>query len=99
MLRVGYKFVYLIFDRRCVLRHILPNSLNRHYPGKEEQFSSTALDGLDNLCSKLKAQGRNLNQIIMPANMGWLTILRGDNLVQDHTKLCNAVSALVQKVR
>ena len=57
------------------------------------------VDGLDDLLSELKAQGRNLNQLTTLANMGRITVLRGDDLVQEYTQLCNAVSALVQEVR
>ena len=57
------------------------------------------VDGLDNLLSELKAQGRNLNQLTTLANMGRITVLRGDYLVQAYAQLCNAVSALVQEVR
>ena len=57
------------------------------------------IDGLDNLLSELKAQGRNLNRLTTLANMGRITVLRGDYLVQEYAQLCNAVSALVQEVR
>ena len=57
------------------------------------------VDGLDDLLSELKAQGRNLNQLTTLANMGRIPVLRGDALVQEYTQLCNAVSALVQEVR
>ena len=57
------------------------------------------VDGLDDLLSELKAQGRNLNQLTTLANMGRVTVLRGDDLVQEYTQLYNAVSALVQEVR
>ena len=57
------------------------------------------VDGLDDLLSELKAQGRNLNQLTTLANMGRITVLRGDYLVQEYAQLCNAVSALVQEVR
>ena len=39
------------------------------------------VDGLDSLLSELKAQGRNLNRLTTLANMGRLTVLRGDELV------------------
>ena len=57
------------------------------------------VDGLDNLLSELKAQGRNLNQLTTLTNMGRLTVLRGDDLLQEYTKLCDAVNTLVQEVR
>ena len=57
------------------------------------------VEGLDDLLSELKAQGRNLNQLTTLANMGRLTVLRGDDLVQKYTRLCDALGALVQEVR
>ncbi|MDE6955621.1 MAG: plasmid mobilization relaxosome protein MobC [Oscillospiraceae bacterium] len=55
--------------------------------------------GLDDLLSELKAQGRNLNQLTTLANMGRITVLRGDDLVQEHTRLCDLLSALIREVR
>ncbi len=57
------------------------------------------VDGLDNLLSELKAQGRNLNQLTTLANMGRLTVLRGDDLISEYTRLCDAVSTLIREVR
>ena len=57
------------------------------------------IDGLDNLLSELKAQGRNLNQLTTLANMGRITILRGDDLFSEYTRLCDLLGALVLKVR
>ena len=57
------------------------------------------VDGLDDLLSELKAQGRNLNQLTTLANMGRITVLRGDDLVQEYARLCDALSALIQEVR
>ena len=57
------------------------------------------VDGLDDLLSELKAQGRNLNQLTTLANMGRISVLRGDDLVQEYTRLCDAMSALVREVR
>lgn len=53
-------------------------------------------DGLDDVLSELKAQGRNLNQLTTLANMGKLKILRGDDLVNGYVKLCEQVSRLSQ---
>ena len=55
--------------------------------------------GLGNLLSELKAQGRNLNQLTTLANMGRLTVLRGDDLLNEYTRLCDTLSALVQEMR
>ena len=57
------------------------------------------VDGLDDLLSELKAQGRNLNQLTTLANMGRISVLRGDDLVSEYTRLCNELGALVREVR
>ena len=57
------------------------------------------VNGLDDLLSELKAQGRNLNQLTTLANMGRLTVLRGDELLNEYTRLGNALSALIREVR
>ncbi len=57
------------------------------------------VDGLDDLLSELKAQGRNLNQLTTLANMGRLTVLRGDDLLQEYTKLCDTLNTLLRVVR
>ena len=57
------------------------------------------VDGLDDLLSEVKAQGRNLNQLTTLANIGRISILRGDDLVHEYTRLCDTLGALVQEVR
>ena len=57
------------------------------------------IDGLDTLLSELKAQGRNLNQLTTLANMGRISVLRGDDLIQAYTRLCDTLSTLVREVR
>ena len=57
------------------------------------------VDGLDALLSELKAQGRNLNQLTTLANMGRLTVLRGDELIDAYTNLCDAVAHVLGEVR
>ena len=57
------------------------------------------INGLDGMLSELKAQGRNLNQLTTLANMGKLTVLRGDDLIDGYTKLFDALGTLVRKVR
>ena len=56
------------------------------------------VEGLDDLLSELKAQGRNLNQLTTLANMGRIAVLRGDDLVQEYTRLCDVMGALVREV-
>ena len=47
------------------------------------------VDGLDDLLSELKTQGRNLNRLTTLANMGRLSVLRGDDLIREYTRLCD----------
>ncbi len=56
------------------------------------------MEGLDDLLSELKAQGRNLNQLTTLANMGRLTVLRGDDLICEYTRLCDTLGTLVREV-
>ena len=57
------------------------------------------VDGLDDLLSELKAQGRNLNQLTTLANMGRLSVLRGDELIREYTRLCDTLGALIWEAR
>ena len=57
------------------------------------------VDGLDAVLSELKAQGRNLNQLTTLANMGRLTVLRGNDFVEAYTKLYSAVQQIAEGVR
>ena len=57
------------------------------------------VEGLASLLSELKAQGHNLNQLTTLANMGRLTVLRGEDLVQEYARLCNTLGALIREVR
>mgnify|MGYP002509427317 FL=1 len=57
------------------------------------------VDGLDEVLSELKAQGRNLNQLTTLANMGRITVLRGDDLIQEYARLCDTLGALIREVR
>ena len=54
------------------------------------------VDGLDAVLSELKAQGRNLNQLTTLANMGRLTVLRSDELLDKYASLCEQVSRLTE---
>ena len=57
------------------------------------------IDGLDDLLSELKAQGRNLNQLTTLANMGHISVLRSDDLISEYTRLCDTLGALAREVR
>ena len=56
------------------------------------------VDGLDEVLSELKAQGRNLNQLTTLANMGRLTVLRSDELIDRYADLCAAIRRLTKEV-
>ena len=57
------------------------------------------MDGLDAILTELKAQGRNLNQLTVLANMGRLTVVRGDELAESYAALCSQVHQLTQEAR
>lgn len=57
------------------------------------------VDGLDEVLSELKAQGRNLNHLTTLANMGRITVLRGDDLISEYARLCDTVNTLIREVR
>ena len=56
------------------------------------------VDGLDAVLSELKAQGCNLNQLTTLANMGRLTVLRSDELIDKYTDVCAAISRLTKEI-
>lgn len=56
------------------------------------------VDSLDAVLAELKAQGRNLNQLTTLANMGRLTVLRSDELIDRYTDVCAAVGHLTKEV-
>ena len=57
------------------------------------------VDGLDDLLSELKAQGRNLNQLTTLANMGRITVLRSDELIDRYTDLCQKLARISREVK
>lgn len=57
------------------------------------------IDGLDDILSELKAQGRNLNQLTTLANMGKITVLRSDELINSYTDLCQRLARISREVR
>ena len=57
------------------------------------------VDGLGGLLSELKTQGRSLNQLTTLANMGRISVLRGDDLIQEYARLCDVLGALIREVR
>ena len=57
------------------------------------------VDGLDDILSELKAQGRNLNQLTTLANMGRITVLRSDELIDRYTDLCHKLAHISREVK
>ena len=57
------------------------------------------VDGLDDILSELKAQGRNLNQLTTLANMGKITVLRSDELIERYTDLCQKLARISKEVK
>ncbi len=57
------------------------------------------VDGLDKILTELKAQGRNLNQLTTLVNMGRVTVVRGDELVNNYAYLCDEVYHLAEEIR
>lgn len=91
---------------------VTPPDKGRH-PGACESVNKTVTDclclcglgkeivqveGLDKVLSELKAQGRNLNQLTTLANMGKVTILRGDALADKYEAICGQLCHLLREV-
>lgn len=57
------------------------------------------MDGLGDILSELKAQGRNLNQLTTLANMGKISVLRSDELINSYTDLCQRLAKISREVR
>ena len=55
------------------------------------------VEGLEQVLSELKAQGRNLNQLTTLANMGRLTVLKGDTLAENYGKIYEQLRELLQE--
>ena len=45
------------------------------------------MEGLEQVLSELKAQGRNLNQLTTLANMGRVSVVKGDTLAENYGKI------------
>ena len=56
------------------------------------------VNGLDEILSELKAQGRNLNQLTTLANMGRVTVLKGDALAENYGKIYEQLRELLREV-
>lgn len=57
------------------------------------------VDGLDDVLTELKAQGRNLNQLTTLANMGRIQVLRSDELIDRYADLCQKLMRLSKEVK
>ncbi len=57
------------------------------------------VDGLDEILSELKSQGRNLNQLTTLANMGHLKILQSQELIDAYSELYWQIEKLCEVVK
>lgn len=56
------------------------------------------VEGLEQVLSELKAQGRNLNQLTTLANMGRVTVLKGDALAENYGKIYEQLRELLREL-
>lgn len=56
------------------------------------------INGLDEILSELKAQGRNLNQLTTLANMGQVKIIDAEKLMQVYATLYFKLNELLKEV-
>ena len=56
------------------------------------------VEGLEQILSELKAQGRNLNQLTTLANMGRITVVKGDTLAENYGKIYEQLRELLREV-
>ena len=56
------------------------------------------VEGLEQMLSELKAQGRNLNQLTTLANMGRVTAVKGDALAENYGKIYEQLRELLREV-
>ena len=55
------------------------------------------VDGLDQVLSELKAQGRNLNQLTTLANMGKIAVVYGDQLAEGYAQISEQLRQLMRE--
>lgn len=55
------------------------------------------VEGLEQVLSELKAQGRNLNKLTTLANMGRVTVVKGDTLAENYGKIYKQLRELLQE--
>ena len=56
------------------------------------------VDGLEQVLTELKAQGRNLNQLTTLANMGKVTVVYGDKLAESYQQISEQLRQLLREV-
>ena len=56
------------------------------------------VEGLEQVLSELKAQGRNLNQLTTLANMGRVSVVKGDALAENYGKIYEQLRGLLWEV-
>ena len=56
------------------------------------------VDGLDEVLSELKAQGRNLNQLATLANMGRVSVVQSAELLEAYSKMCSQLEKIAGEV-
>ena len=56
------------------------------------------VEGLEQVLSELKAQGRNLNQLTTLANMGRVSVVKGDTLAENYRKIYEQLRELLREV-
>ena len=56
------------------------------------------VDGLEQVLTELKAQGRNLNQLTTLANMGKVTVVYGDRLANGYAQVSEQLRQLLREV-
>ena len=56
------------------------------------------VEGLEQVLSELKAQGRNLNQLTTLANMGKITVVYGDRLAESYGQVSEQLRQLLREV-
>ena len=56
------------------------------------------VEGLDQVLSELKAQGRNLNQLTTLANMGKIAVVYGDRLAEGYAQISEQLRQLLREV-
>ena len=52
------------------------------------------VDGLGDVLSELKAQGRNINQLATLANMGRVSVLQSEDLIAAYSKMCSLLEKI-----